>query len=171
MPKPPEKSKGECRLQCEPFRLCSWTAHQPAWESPGPRQHTVGDPSFTVTGCLHQAHPRMFTCSLSAHPPERGAMAPHTLPSSLPDAISALCLSSLLDDAVPSSTSESSALSRKRFTLQGLANLKGQKGKEAAPLPPSTPSSCGDHWCHMQPHKPISHPVIRAHQCCVDTNA
>lgn len=70
---------------------------------------------------------------LSAHLPEHGAMAPCTLPSSLPDAISTLCLSSLLDDAVPSSTSESSALSRKRFTLQGLANLKGQKGKEAVP--------------------------------------
>lgn len=53
--------------------------------------------------------------------------------SSLPDAVSAFCLSSLLDDAVPNSTSESSALSRKRFTLQGLANLKGQKGKEAVP--------------------------------------
>lgn len=56
-----------------------------------------------------------------------------TLSTSLPDAVSAFCLSSLLDDAVPSSTSESSALSRKRFTLQGLANLKGQKGKEAVP--------------------------------------
>nr|XP_054385249.1 guanine nucleotide exchange factor DBS isoform X3 [Pongo abelii] len=32
------------------------------------------------------------------------------------------------DDTVTSSASESSALSRKRFTLQGFANLKGQKG-------------------------------------------
>lgn len=32
------------------------------------------------------------------------------------------------DDAVSSSASESSALSRKRFTLQGFASLKGQKG-------------------------------------------
>lgn len=86
-----------------------------------------------VTGYLHQVHLRMFNCS--AHLPEHGAEAPCSLPSSLPDAISALCLSSLLDDAVPSSTSESSALSRKRFTLQGLANLKGQKGKEAVPTP------------------------------------
>lgn len=116
-----------------------------------------------VTRCPHQVHPRMFNCSLP--------MAPCTLPPSLPDAISALCLSSLLDDAVPSSTSESSALSRKRFMLQGLANLKGQKGKEAVPPLPSTPSSCGDLWRHMQPHKSISHPVIRAHQCCADTNA
>ncbi|XP_006253485.1 guanine nucleotide exchange factor DBS isoform X9 [Rattus norvegicus] len=37
------------------------------------------------------------------------------------------------DDAVPSSTSESSALSRKRFTLQGLANLKGQKASPTSP--------------------------------------
>ena len=37
------------------------------------------------------------------------------------------------DDAVTSSTSESSALSKKRFTLQSFAALKGQKGKGAGP--------------------------------------
>ncbi|XP_047576414.1 guanine nucleotide exchange factor DBS isoform X3 [Lutra lutra] len=37
------------------------------------------------------------------------------------------------DDSVPSSTSESSALSRKRFTLQGFANLKGQKASPTSP--------------------------------------
>lgn len=35
----------------------------------------------------------------------------------------------LVDDAVPSSTSESAALSKKRFALQSFAALKGQKGK------------------------------------------
>ncbi|XP_041586876.1 guanine nucleotide exchange factor DBS isoform X2 [Vulpes lagopus] len=37
------------------------------------------------------------------------------------------------DDMVTSSTSESSALSRKRFTLQGFANLKGQKASPTSP--------------------------------------
>ncbi|XP_032102164.1 guanine nucleotide exchange factor DBS isoform X6 [Sapajus apella] len=37
------------------------------------------------------------------------------------------------DDAVTSSTSESSALSRKRFTLQGFGNLKGQKASPTSP--------------------------------------
>ncbi|XP_040137670.2 guanine nucleotide exchange factor DBS isoform X12 [Ictidomys tridecemlineatus] len=37
------------------------------------------------------------------------------------------------DDAVSSSTSESSALSRKRFTLQGFANLKGQRASPTSP--------------------------------------
>ncbi|XP_030888605.1 guanine nucleotide exchange factor DBS [Leptonychotes weddellii] len=37
------------------------------------------------------------------------------------------------DDTVTSSTSESSALSRKRFTLQGFANLKGQKASPTSP--------------------------------------
>ncbi|XP_053419519.1 guanine nucleotide exchange factor DBS isoform X4 [Nycticebus coucang] len=37
------------------------------------------------------------------------------------------------DDVVTSSTSESSALSRKRFTLQGLANIKGQKASPTSP--------------------------------------
>lgn len=94
-----------------------------------------------------------------------------TLLSSLPEAVSAFCLSSLLDDAVPSSTSESSALSRKRFTLQGLANLKGQKGKEAVPPLPSTPSSCGGLWRHTQPHNHISYPVILANRRRVDADA
>lgn len=70
LPKPPEKGKGECQLQCEPFRHCSWSARQPAWESPGALHHTghtVGDPSFMVTGCLHQVHPRMFNCSLPTY--------------------------------------------------------------------------------------------------------
>lgn len=91
--------------------------------------------------------------------------------SSLPDAVSAFCLSSLLDDAVPSSTSESSALSRKRFTLQGLANLKGQKGKEAVspaalhaifvwrPLVPHTATRA-----HLPPHHSCN-------QCYIGANA
>lgn len=54
--------------------------------------------------------------------PGRVPRAPHTIP-----------LSSFVDDTVTSSTSESSALSRKRFTLQGFANLKGQKGKRHPP--------------------------------------
>ncbi|XP_023570912.1 guanine nucleotide exchange factor DBS isoform X9 [Octodon degus] len=37
------------------------------------------------------------------------------------------------DDSVSSSASESSALSRKRFTLQGFANLKGQKASPTSP--------------------------------------
>ncbi|XP_033033076.1 guanine nucleotide exchange factor DBS isoform X6 [Trachypithecus francoisi] len=37
------------------------------------------------------------------------------------------------DDTVTSSASESSALSRKRFTLQGFANLKGQKASPTSP--------------------------------------
>ncbi|XP_045139922.1 guanine nucleotide exchange factor DBS isoform X2 [Echinops telfairi] len=37
------------------------------------------------------------------------------------------------DDTVTSSTSESSALSKKRFTLQGFANLKGQKASPTSP--------------------------------------
>ncbi|XP_004858581.1 guanine nucleotide exchange factor DBS isoform X2 [Heterocephalus glaber] len=37
------------------------------------------------------------------------------------------------DDAVSSSASESSALSRKRFTLQGFASLKGQKASPTSP--------------------------------------
>nr|XP_020146099.1 guanine nucleotide exchange factor DBS isoform X2 [Microcebus murinus] len=37
------------------------------------------------------------------------------------------------DDAVTSSTSESSALSRKRFTLQGFASIKGQKASPTSP--------------------------------------
>lgn len=79
--------------------------------------------------------------------------------SSLPDAVSAFCLSSLLDDAVPSSTSESSALSRKRFTLQGLANLKGQKGKEAVSPAALHAIFVWRLWHHTQPHEPISHPT------------
>ncbi|XP_044937203.1 guanine nucleotide exchange factor DBS isoform X1 [Mustela putorius furo] len=42
-------------------------------------------------------------------------------------------LSPCVDDSVPSSTSESSALSRKRFTLQGFPNLKGQKASPTSP--------------------------------------
>ncbi|XP_077014840.1 guanine nucleotide exchange factor DBS isoform X12 [Tamandua tetradactyla] len=37
------------------------------------------------------------------------------------------------DDTVTSSTSESSALSKKRFTLQGFASLKGQKASPTSP--------------------------------------
>ncbi|XP_070376275.1 guanine nucleotide exchange factor DBS isoform X7 [Equus asinus] len=37
------------------------------------------------------------------------------------------------DDTVTNSTSESSALSKKRFTLQGFANLKGQKASPTSP--------------------------------------
>lgn len=55
-------------------------------------------------------------------PSPAGCGHPHTVP-----------LSSFVDDTVTSSTSESSALSRKRFTLQGFANLKGQKGKRHPP--------------------------------------
>lgn len=99
------------------------------------------------------------------------ASALYILSSSLPDAVSAFCLSSLLDDAVPSSTSESSALSRKRFTLQGLANLKGQKGKAAVP-----PSALGTIfvWRPLALHSATQahlHPVILADRCRADADA
>uniref|UniRef100_A0A287CUT1 MCF.2 cell line derived transforming sequence like n=1 Tax=Ictidomys tridecemlineatus TaxID=43179 RepID=A0A287CUT1_ICTTR len=56
-----------------------------------------------------------------------------SLPATLAG-LQALCTSLfLLDDAVSSSTSESSALSRKRFTLQGFANLKGQRASPTSP--------------------------------------
>lgn len=61
------------------------------------------------------------------------------------------------DDAVTSSTSESSALSKKRFTLQSFAALKGQKGKGARPRPAggllggSRPWLCVIHPCRAHP--------------------
>lgn len=59
---------------------------------------------------------------------------------------------SFTDDTVTSSTSESSALSKKRFTLQGFANLKGQKGKRH---PPKIVSRTGPSpWWH------VSHPFV-----------
>lgn len=90
----------------------------------------------------------------------------------------------LLDDAVSSSTSESSALSRKRFTLQGFANLKGQRGKEAplpeVHLPPCVPvvasvlhgvvAICGDPLRRPRPfipctaHPKLFHGVVLAHR-------
>ncbi|XP_049557224.1 guanine nucleotide exchange factor DBS isoform X2 [Orcinus orca] len=49
------------------------------------------------------------------------------------------------DDAVTSSTSESSALSKKRFTLQSFAALKGQKGWSKTSNPPEAPED-NDGW-------------------------
>ncbi|ELK14882.1 Guanine nucleotide exchange factor DBS [Pteropus alecto] len=49
------------------------------------------------------------------------------------------------DDTVTSSTSESSALSKKRFTLQGFANLKGQKGWSKTSHPLEAPED-NDGW-------------------------
>nr|XP_020146100.1 guanine nucleotide exchange factor DBS isoform X3 [Microcebus murinus] len=48
------------------------------------------------------------------------------------------------DDAVTSSTSESSALSRKRFTLQGFASIKGQKGWNKTSHSPEAPGDDAD---------------------------
>ncbi|XP_061027080.1 guanine nucleotide exchange factor DBS isoform X3 [Eubalaena glacialis] len=49
------------------------------------------------------------------------------------------------DDAVTSSTSESSALSKKRFTLQSFAALKGQKGWSKTSHPSEAPED-NDGW-------------------------
>lgn len=69
-----------------------------------------------------------------------------------PDALCTAPFSSFADDTVTSSTSESSALSKKRFTLQGFANLKGQKGKRR---PPKIVS-----WTGPVPWWHVSHPFI-----------
>lgn len=68
------------------------------------------------------AAPEESPGDLMCAPSATGCGHPHTI-----------ALSSFVDDMVTSSTSESSALSRKRFTLQGFANLKGQKGKRHSP--------------------------------------
>lgn len=60
---------------------------------------------------------------VSGRGPERGG----------PGRLHAAPLSSLVDGPVTSSAAESSALSEKRFALQGFAALRGQKGKRPPP--------------------------------------
>lgn len=89
--------------------------------------------------------------------PQSGKPRPRDKPSGTgcapsPDALCTAPFSSFTDDTVTSSTSESSALSKKRFTLQGFANLKGQKGKRR---PPKIIS-----WTGPSPWWHVSHPFV-----------
>lgn len=153
--KPPEKGKGGC----------------PQRPSPGIEstsgKHSLLSAQRSICTEFRDSHPtlhRALELPRGTHLPHRqcvlqsGKPSPSNEPQcdltcALPRAtpvVGALCtvpFSSFVDDTVTSSTSESSALSKKRFTLQGFANLKGQKGKRH--LPKIVFWTCASLWWHV----------------------
>ena len=85
-------------------------------------------------GCLCGAAPSWLSPSEQARPGRAhlSEESPCEL-ACVPEHPHSIPLSSFGDDTAPSSTSESSALSKTRFALPGLAALTGQKGKRRLP--------------------------------------
>nr|XP_054303007.1 guanine nucleotide exchange factor DBS isoform X8 [Pongo pygmaeus]XP_054303009.1 guanine nucleotide exchange factor DBS isoform X8 [Pongo pygmaeus]XP_054303010.1 guanine nucleotide exchange factor DBS isoform X8 [Pongo pygmaeus] len=159
--KPPEKGKGGCvqgpgltrrphtelLTECSlcPRNMCFLQREEGLQSVQGPLLPPSQSPrtpqkstslSVAPHPCISKASPRR---SLGRDPvcnPELPWALPATAgPASAPgcDALCIVSFSSFIDDTVTSSASESSALSRKRFTLQGFANLKGQKASPTSP--------------------------------------
>lgn len=110
-------------------------------QSPGPSQRNPSSsPSVETPGRQTQPRDELWLRLTCALPRPAWAAA----------ALRTVALSSFVDDTVTSSTSESSALSKKRFTLQGLATLKGQKGKRRSPgIVPDMPLAGGVSVIHV----------------------